>query len=161
MERPGLGLHPAQRLAARRAAADADRRGAVPARRPRGLREWRSRCPRPPADLGPRGNDRHHAGRGSTPFASRGLHGHGARPPDDVPQPHAKDHALCRDYCERTDGEETMRTQTWSVRRLHTIDESHIDRLAALLIDCVEGGASVSFMLPLTRDRAVAFWRRV
>jgi hypothetical protein len=33
--------------------------------------------------------------------------------------------------------------------------------LADLLIDCVEGGASVSFMLPLTRDRAVAFWRRV
>src|SRR4051812_48201728 len=54
-----------------------------------------------------------------------------------------------------------MRTQTWSVRRLHTIDESHIDRLADLLIDCVEGGASVSFMLPLTRDRARAFWSRV
>jgi GNAT superfamily N-acetyltransferase len=33
--------------------------------------------------------------------------------------------------------------------------------LADLLIDCVEGGASVSFMLPLTRERAVAFWRRV
>jgi GNAT superfamily N-acetyltransferase len=30
-----------------------------------------------------------------------------------------------------------------------------------VLVDCVEGGASVSFMLPLTRDRAVAFWRRV
>jgi GNAT superfamily N-acetyltransferase len=30
-----------------------------------------------------------------------------------------------------------------------------------LLIDCVEGGASVSFMLPLTRERAVAFWRKV
>jgi GNAT superfamily N-acetyltransferase len=29
------------------------------------------------------------------------------------------------------------------------------------LIDCVDGGASVSFMHPLTRDRAVAFWRRV
>src|SRR4051812_45270337 len=54
-----------------------------------------------------------------------------------------------------------MRTQTWSVRRLHTIDESHLDGLADLLIDCVEGGASVSFMLPLSRDRAVAFWRRV
>ena len=30
-----------------------------------------------------------------------------------------------------------------------------------MLIDCVDGGASVSFMHPLTRDRAVAFWRRV
>ena len=33
--------------------------------------------------------------------------------------------------------------------------------LADLLIDCVEGGASVSFMLPLTRERALAFWRHV
>lgn len=30
-----------------------------------------------------------------------------------------------------------------------------------MLIDCVEGGASVSFMIPLTRERADAFWRRV
>ena len=36
-----------------------------------------------------------------------------------------------------------------------------VDPLADVLIDCVEGGASVSFMLPLTRDRAVAFWRGV
>lgn len=28
-------------------------------------------------------------------------------------------------------------------------------------MDCVEGGASVSFMHPLPRDRADAFWRRV
>ena len=33
--------------------------------------------------------------------------------------------------------------------------------LAEVLIDCVEGGASVSFMLPLTRDRALAFWHSV
>ena len=33
--------------------------------------------------------------------------------------------------------------------------------LADLLIDCVEGGASVSFMLPISRDTAVAFWRGV
>lgn len=36
-----------------------------------------------------------------------------------------------------------------------------VDALADLLIDCVEGGASVSFMLPLTRERATAFWRKV
>jgi GNAT superfamily N-acetyltransferase len=30
-----------------------------------------------------------------------------------------------------------------------------------VLIDCVEGGASVSFMYPLTRERAVEFWRQV
>jgi GNAT superfamily N-acetyltransferase len=49
----------------------------------------------------------------------------------------------------------------WSVRRLHAVDEAQIGELADVLIDCVEGGASVSFMQPLTRDRAVAFWRRV
>ena len=50
---------------------------------------------------------------------------------------------------------------TWSVRRLHALDDAHVDGLADVLIDCVEGGASVSFMHPLPRDRAVAFWRRV
>lgn len=50
---------------------------------------------------------------------------------------------------------------TWLVRQLHTVDDAQIEQLANVLIDCVEGGASVSFMLPLTRDRAVAFWRRV
>jgi GNAT superfamily N-acetyltransferase len=54
-----------------------------------------------------------------------------------------------------------MTTPTWSLRRLHTIDDAQIDGLADLLIDCVEGGASVSFMLPLSRGRAIAFWRRV
>jgi GNAT superfamily N-acetyltransferase len=52
-------------------------------------------------------------------------------------------------------------TPTWTLRRLHALDDAQIDELAALLIDCVEGGASVSFMHPLSRDRAVAFWRRV
>jgi GNAT superfamily N-acetyltransferase len=49
----------------------------------------------------------------------------------------------------------------WTVRRLHTVQEAQIEGLADVLIDCVEGGASVSFMLPLTRDRAREFWRRV
>jgi GNAT superfamily N-acetyltransferase len=52
-------------------------------------------------------------------------------------------------------------TPTWSVRRLDALDDAQIDGLADVLIDCVEGGASVSFMHPLTRVRAVAFWRRV
>jgi phosphinothricin acetyltransferase len=50
---------------------------------------------------------------------------------------------------------------TWSLRRLISVDDSQINELADVLIDCVEGGASVSFMFPLTRDRAVDFWRRV
>jgi GNAT superfamily N-acetyltransferase len=54
-----------------------------------------------------------------------------------------------------------MTTSAWSVRRLAVVDQSHIDGLSDVLIDCVEGGASVSFMHPLTRERAVAFWQRV
>ena len=33
-----------------------------------------------------------------------------------------------------------------------------VEGLADVLIDCVEGGASVSFMAPLARERAIAFW---
>ena len=54
-----------------------------------------------------------------------------------------------------------MSTPTWSLRRLHALDDAQIDELAGVLIDCVEGGASVSFMHPLPHDRAAAFWRRV
>jgi GNAT superfamily N-acetyltransferase len=54
-----------------------------------------------------------------------------------------------------------MSIPTWSLRRLHALDDAQIHELASVLIDCVEGGASVSFMHPLTRDRALAFWRRV
>ena len=54
-----------------------------------------------------------------------------------------------------------MKSANWSLRRLYAVDAPQMDGLAEVLIDCVEGGASVSFMHPLTRDRAVAFWRRV
>lgn len=36
-----------------------------------------------------------------------------------------------------------------------------VDALADVLIDCVQGGASVSFMRPLPRDKALTFWRGV
>ena len=54
-----------------------------------------------------------------------------------------------------------MTTSSWAVRRLRTVVDAHIEQLADVLIDCVEGGASVSFMHPLSRERAVAFWRNV
>jgi GNAT superfamily N-acetyltransferase len=48
---------------------------------------------------------------------------------------------------------------------VHRVDPDEaaacVDALADLLIDCVEGGASVSFMAPLSRERARAFWRGV
>ena len=47
------------------------------------------------------------------------------------------------------------------VRRVHDVDEAMVGALADVLQDCVDGGASVSFMLPLTRERATAFWRKV
>ncbi|MDO8679910.1 MAG: GNAT family N-acetyltransferase [Acidobacteriota bacterium] len=54
-----------------------------------------------------------------------------------------------------------MSAPSWSVRRVPAISDALVEELAGVLIDCVDGGASVSFMHPLTRDRAVAFWRRV
>jgi len=54
-----------------------------------------------------------------------------------------------------------MNSPAPAIRRLHTVSENEIAGLADVLIDCVEGGASVSFMLPLERERAVVFWRRV
>ncbi|KWF17931.1 GNAT family N-acetyltransferase [Burkholderia ubonensis] len=38
---------------------------------------------------------------------------------------------------------------------------AYIDALSDVLIDCVEGGASVSFLLPISRDTAARFWRQV
>jgi ribosomal protein S18 acetylase RimI-like enzyme len=54
-----------------------------------------------------------------------------------------------------------MSTPGFSLRRLREVDDAQVDQLADVLIDCVDGGASVSFMHPLTRDRALAFWRHV
>jgi GNAT superfamily N-acetyltransferase len=54
-----------------------------------------------------------------------------------------------------------MSTSTWTLRRLQAVDDAHIAGLADVMLDCVQGGASVGFMHPLTRDRAVAFWRQV
>ena len=47
------------------------------------------------------------------------------------------------------------------VRRLHAVSDAEIEGLADVLIDVVEGGASVSFMHPFTRDKAIAFWRGI
>jgi ribosomal protein S18 acetylase RimI-like enzyme len=54
-----------------------------------------------------------------------------------------------------------MNTPDLSPRRLHALDDGRIRGLADVLVDCVEGGASVSFMHPLSHGRAVDFWRGV
>jgi GNAT superfamily N-acetyltransferase len=46
------------------------------------------------------------------------------------------------------------------IRCLESFGDREIQGLSDVLIDCVEGGASVSFMLPMTRAKAEAFWRR-
>ena len=48
-----------------------------------------------------------------------------------------------------------------TIRRLQTIGDREMEGLSDVLIDCVEGGASVSFMLPMTRAKAETFWRDV
>jgi ribosomal protein S18 acetylase RimI-like enzyme len=48
-----------------------------------------------------------------------------------------------------------------ALRRIDALGDADALALTDLLIDCVDGGASVSFMQPLTRERALAFWRRV
>jgi GNAT superfamily N-acetyltransferase len=47
------------------------------------------------------------------------------------------------------------------IRRLLSVGDDQIEGLTDLLIDCVDGGASVSFMHPLAPAKAQAFWRRV
>jgi GNAT superfamily N-acetyltransferase len=46
-----------------------------------------------------------------------------------------------------------------AIRRLHELGEREIAALGDVLIDCVDGGASVSFMRPVGRDKVDAFWR--
>jgi len=48
-----------------------------------------------------------------------------------------------------------------TIRRLLSVDDAQIEGLADVLIDSIDGGASVSFMHPLAPARAQAFWRRV
>jgi GNAT superfamily N-acetyltransferase len=48
-----------------------------------------------------------------------------------------------------------------AIRCLPSIGDREIDGLSEVLIDCVEGGASVSFMLPMSRAKADSFWRGV
>ena len=48
-----------------------------------------------------------------------------------------------------------------NVAALKSLGEREIRELGDVLIDCVEGGASVSFLKPMTRAKADAFWGRV
>lgn len=47
------------------------------------------------------------------------------------------------------------------VREAHADEHGLADALADILIDCVEGGATVTFLAPMPRPKALAFWRHV
>jgi GNAT superfamily N-acetyltransferase len=47
------------------------------------------------------------------------------------------------------------------IRRITEATPAEIDGLCDVLVDCVEGGASIGFMLPMTHDKAQRFWRKV
>ena len=47
------------------------------------------------------------------------------------------------------------------IESLASLGAPEIAGLGEVLIDCVEGGASVSFMLPMTRAKADAYWQGV
>lgn len=51
--------------------------------------------------------------------------------------------------------------QQAQVHRLQAVNTAQLEQLATLLLDAVEGGASVSFMLPLSFEHALAFWQNV
>jgi GNAT superfamily N-acetyltransferase len=48
-----------------------------------------------------------------------------------------------------------------TIRRLTSLSDAEVRGLADLLIDCVEGDASVGFMHPLAMPKATEYWRRV
>jgi ribosomal protein S18 acetylase RimI-like enzyme len=49
----------------------------------------------------------------------------------------------------------------FSIQRVHALSDAQVRSLADLLIDTVAGDASVSFLHPLSPERALEFWRNV
>jgi GNAT superfamily N-acetyltransferase len=49
----------------------------------------------------------------------------------------------------------------FTIRQITAVTDAQLAGLTDVLIDCVDGGASVSFMSPLANATALAFWQRV
>ncbi len=60
-----------------------------------------------------------------------------------------------------TRGDDVSPSPGVDIRRLQSVDDTQIEALADVLIDCIDGGAGVSFLHPLAPAKAQAFWRRV
>jgi GNAT superfamily N-acetyltransferase len=56
---------------------------------------------------------------------------------------------------------DTSRPGDITLRRITLPGDDDLQGLAEVLIDCVEGGASVSFMRPMTPEKSWAFWQGV
>jgi GNAT superfamily N-acetyltransferase len=56
---------------------------------------------------------------------------------------------------------DTLQDAGLRIRQVARLDEREVEELARVLIACVEGGASVGFVLPMTPEKAATFWRRV
>ena len=54
-----------------------------------------------------------------------------------------------------------MSTQAEIVSLAAPVADAALDQLADVLVDCVEGGASVSFMAPFSHESALGFFRKV
>lgn len=50
---------------------------------------------------------------------------------------------------------------SFQIRAVSTLNQQQITELSQVLIACVEAGASVSFMLPLSEAKAAAYWQAV
>jgi GNAT superfamily N-acetyltransferase len=49
--------------------------------------------------------------------------------------------------------------QAFQIRKLESLGERELNELGEVLIDCVQGGASVNFLLPMSRAKADRYWR--
>jgi GNAT superfamily N-acetyltransferase len=50
---------------------------------------------------------------------------------------------------------------TPAIRRVREVDDAMAAALADVTKDCVDGGASIGFMHPFTRERAASLWKKV
>jgi len=57
--------------------------------------------------------------------------------------------------------DETVVESALRIRQMEALSADEVEALADVLVECVEGGASVGFVLPMTRDKARTFWTRV
>jgi GNAT superfamily N-acetyltransferase len=57
--------------------------------------------------------------------------------------------------------DETVVEGALRIRQMEALGVDEVEALADVLVECVEGGASVGFVLPMTHDKARTFWTRV